>query len=100
MTNRKAQISTAVAALLLAGAAACSTSDLLDVETPDQITPEQAESAVGAASLRASALGMSHASTRTQSSPASRAAASPASSPASGPSPLARSSTSAWPSDR
>ena len=57
MTNRKAQISTVVAALLLAGAAACSTSDLLDVETPDQITPEQAESAVGAASLRASALG-------------------------------------------
>jgi hypothetical protein len=48
---------TALATLLLAGAAACSTSDLLDVETPDQITPEQAESAVGAASLRASALG-------------------------------------------
>jgi len=48
---------TALAALLLAGTAACSTSDLLDVETPDQITPEQAESAVGAASLRASALG-------------------------------------------
>src|SRR5215213_5350251 len=57
MTNRTAQIFTAAAALLLAGAAACSTSDLLDVETPDQITPEQAESAVGAASLRASALG-------------------------------------------
>ena len=57
MTNRTAQTFTAVAALLLAGAAACSTEDLLDVETPDQITPEQAESAVGAASLRASALG-------------------------------------------
>jgi len=57
MTNRTARTLTALAALLLAGAAACSTSDLLDVETPDQITPEQAESAVGAASLRASALG-------------------------------------------
>jgi starch-binding outer membrane protein, SusD/RagB family len=57
MTNRTAQIFTAAAALLLAGAAACSTEDLLDVETPDQITPEQAASAVGAASLRASALG-------------------------------------------
>ena len=43
-----------LAALVLA---ACSTDKLTQVETPDQITPEQAESAVGAASLRASALG-------------------------------------------
>src|SRR5688572_23041232 len=57
MMNRTTQMFTAVTALLLAGATACSTEDLLDVETPDQITPEQAESAVGAASLRASALG-------------------------------------------
>src|SRR5688500_20209345 len=47
-----------LAVLLLGGAVAgCSTSELLDVETPDQITPEQAGSAVGAAALRASAIG-------------------------------------------
>jgi starch-binding outer membrane protein, SusD/RagB family len=58
MTNRTPQMFTAVAALLLAGAAvACSTSELLDVETPDQISPGQAESAVGAAALRVSAIG-------------------------------------------
>ena len=30
------------------GVAACSTNELLDVETPDQITPDKAGSAVGA----------------------------------------------------
>jgi hypothetical protein len=39
------------------GLAACSTSEMLDVETPDQITPDKAGSAVGAAALRASAIG-------------------------------------------
>jgi hypothetical protein len=42
---------------LVWGVAACSTSDMLDVETPDQITPDKAGSAVGAAALRASAIG-------------------------------------------
>ena len=36
---------------------ACSTDKLTDVSTPDQITPEQANSATGAAALRTSALG-------------------------------------------
>ena len=48
---------TVAALLLVAGVAACSTSDLLDVETPDQITPDKAGSAVGAAALRAAAIG-------------------------------------------
>ena len=43
--------------LLAFGVAACSTSEMLEVETPDQITPDKAGSAVGAAALRASALG-------------------------------------------
>ena len=55
MTNRTAR--TLAALLLATGVAACSTSDLLDVETPDQITPDQAGSAVGAAALRVSAIG-------------------------------------------
>lgn len=55
MTNTKART---LAALLLAGGiAACSTSEMLDVATPDQITPDKAGSAVGAAALRASAIG-------------------------------------------
>ena len=54
MTNRTAR--TFAALLLAIGVAACSTSDLLDVETPDQITPDQAGSAVGAAALRVSAI--------------------------------------------
>ena len=45
---------TIVTAVLLA---ACSTDKLTEVETPDQITPEQANSPTGAAALRASALG-------------------------------------------
>lgn len=45
------------AALLAFLASACSTSELLEVETPDQITPDRAGSAVGAAALRASAIG-------------------------------------------
>ena len=45
---------TVVAAVLLA---ACSTDKLTEVETPDQITPEQANSPTGAAALRSSALG-------------------------------------------
>ena len=36
---------------------ACSTDKLTEVATPDQITPEQANSATGAAALRTSALG-------------------------------------------
>ena len=56
MTQR-ATYSTIAAILLAWGVAACSTSELLDVETPDQITPDKAASAVGAAALRASALG-------------------------------------------
>ena len=43
-----------LAALVLA---ACSTDKLTEVQTPDQITPEQANSPTGAAALRASALG-------------------------------------------
>jgi hypothetical protein len=43
----------ASAALLIA----CSTDKLTEVATPDQITPEQANSATGAAALRTSALG-------------------------------------------
>jgi len=43
-----------VAALVLA---ACSTDKLTQVETPDQITPAQANSPTGAAALRSSALG-------------------------------------------
>jgi hypothetical protein len=49
--------STLASLLLVCTVAACNTDDLLDVETPDQITPEQAASAVGAAALRASAIG-------------------------------------------
>ncbi|MEO6446332.1 MAG: hypothetical protein ABIZ91_19970 [Gemmatimonadaceae bacterium] len=45
------------AALAMLGLAACSTSELLNVQTPDQITPDKASSAVGAAALRASAIG-------------------------------------------
>src|SRR3954467_5276829 len=37
--------------------AACSADKLTEVETPDQITPEQANSAPGAAALRTAALG-------------------------------------------
>lgn len=56
MTNRITH--TKVGALLLAcSIAACSTSELLEVRTPDQITPDKASSAVGAAALRASAIG-------------------------------------------
>src|SRR6476660_3326303 len=43
-----------LAALVLA---ACSTDKLTQVETPDQITPEQANSPTGAAALRTAALG-------------------------------------------
>ena len=43
--------------LLACGLVACSTSEMLEVETPDQITPDKAGSAVGAAALRASAIG-------------------------------------------
>ena len=43
-----------LAALVLA---ACSTDKLTQVETPDQITPAQANSPTGAAALRSSALG-------------------------------------------
>jgi len=43
-----------LAALVLA---ACSTDKLTQVETPDQITPEQANSPTGAAALRSAALG-------------------------------------------
>ena len=43
-----------LAALVLA---ACSTEKLTQVETPDQITPEQANSPTGAAALRSAALG-------------------------------------------
>ena len=56
MTMTKAQ-STVAAVLLACLAGACSTTELLDVETPDQITPDKAGSAVGAAALRASAIG-------------------------------------------
>jgi hypothetical protein len=48
---------TVAALLFVGGVAACSTSDMLSVETPDQITPDKAGSAVGAAALRASAIG-------------------------------------------
>jgi len=54
MTTKTART---LAALLMSGLAACSTSELLDVETPDQITPDKAGSAVGAAALRAAAIG-------------------------------------------
>lgn len=58
MMNRPRHSTLASLALLLAlGVAACSTSELLDVNTPDQITPDKAASAVGAAALRASAIG-------------------------------------------
>ena len=43
--------------LLACSLAACSTTEMLEVETPDQITPDKAGSAVGAAALRASAIG-------------------------------------------
>ena len=47
-----------VAALIAAAAlVACSTDKLTEVATPDQITPEQANSPTGAAALRTSALG-------------------------------------------
>ena len=49
-----AWVSRFAAALLLT---ACNTSALLDVNTPDQITPASAASPAGAAALRASALG-------------------------------------------
>ena len=55
MTTRTAR---SLATLVIAYAiTACSTSELLDVQTPDQITPDKAGSAVGAAALRASAIG-------------------------------------------
>ncbi|MFN8668763.1 MAG: hypothetical protein U0164_16400 [Gemmatimonadaceae bacterium] len=56
MTNRSLFTVLAAAALAWAGVA-CSTSSMLDVQTPDQITPDKAASAVGAAALRASAIG-------------------------------------------
>src|SRR5687768_1215718 len=56
MTNRATHKKLA-AIVLSAVIAACSTEDLLEVQTPDQITPDQAGSAVGAAALRASAIG-------------------------------------------
>lgn len=56
MTNRSRHSTLATLALAL-GVAACSTSDMLEVATPDQITPDKAASAVGAAALRASAIG-------------------------------------------
>ncbi len=56
MTNRTRH-STLTALALALGVAACSTSEMLDVQTPDQITPDKAASAVGAAALRASAIG-------------------------------------------
>ena len=47
-----------VTAILAAGVlAACSTDKLTQVETPDQITPEQANSPTGAAALRSAAIG-------------------------------------------
>ena len=55
MTNRTDR--TTAALLVACMVAACSTSELLEVETPDQITPDKAGSAVGAAALRASAIG-------------------------------------------
>jgi hypothetical protein len=54
--NRGARIGIAVA-LVAAVASSCSRADLLEVQTPDQITPEAAGSASGAAALRVSALG-------------------------------------------
>jgi starch-binding outer membrane protein, SusD/RagB family len=56
MTNRTKHSTLATVALLFSFAA-CSTSDMLEVQTPDQITPDKAASAVGAAALRASAIG-------------------------------------------
>ena len=51
-------ISRALFALVLAGGlAACSEAELLSVQTPDQITPDKANSPVGAAALRAAAIG-------------------------------------------
>jgi hypothetical protein len=47
----------APATLLALVLASCSRADLLAVQTPDQITPEAAGSAAGAAALRVSALG-------------------------------------------
>jgi hypothetical protein len=56
--GRARGIGRAVTSILAAAAlAACSTDKLTQVETPDQITPEQANSPTGAAALRASALG-------------------------------------------
>ena len=45
------------AVVAVATLGACSTDKLTEVQTPDQITPEQANSATGAAALRAAALG-------------------------------------------
>ena len=56
MTNRSHHSTLAALALALS-LAACSTSEMLEVQTPDQITPDKAASAVGAAALRASAIG-------------------------------------------
>src|SRR6185436_7252271 len=47
----------ALAALCVALAAVgCREAELLDVQTPDQITPENAQSAIGAAAIRAGAI--------------------------------------------
>lgn len=61
MTHRLKKPGSARRALWLAAAllpfAACSRADLLEVATPDQITPDMAASAVGANALRVSAIG-------------------------------------------
>src|SRR6476469_3237802 len=51
------RISRAVLAGAIVVFSACSTDKLTEVATPDQITPEQANSPTGAAALRTAALG-------------------------------------------
>jgi hypothetical protein len=50
----------AIGLLALAASAACSREELLEVETPDQIRPEDAATPAGAAALRAAAIGNFH----------------------------------------
>lgn len=61
MTHRLKRLGSARRALWLTAAllpfGACSRNDLLEVATPDQITPDMAASAVGANALRISAIG-------------------------------------------
>jgi hypothetical protein len=57
MTTARSALAALLVAAVAMGVAACSTSEMLDVETPDQITPDKAGSAVGAAALRAAAIG-------------------------------------------